>query len=123
MKKLQTIFISCLVLYAMLASSENMNVCTQAGEKADRERALIPGYRSGRKVIGRGRAYFYTAPDKRCKMKDVFVIPNDRLDAYSTYGEFTEVVYWNSKNGDVDGWVLSSRLAETGEGIGPEPQQ
>lgn len=123
MKRLQTILLICLVLYAMLASAENMDVCTQVGVKADRERILIPSYRSGRKVIGHGRAYFFTAPDKRCKMKNVFVIPNDRLDAYSTYGEFTEVVYWNAKNGDVDGWVLSSRLAETGEGIGPAPNQ
>jgi hypothetical protein len=120
MNKLLLIF---LVLYSSLALSETEDVCTRIAQKAERERALIPSYMSGRKVVDAGRLYFYSAPDKRCRMKNVFVIPNDHLEAYSTYGDYTEVVYWSAKSGDPSGWVLSSRIVETGTGIGPDRNQ
>jgi hypothetical protein len=55
-------------------------------------------------------------------MKGVFVIPNDEVQAYADLGKFTEVVYWDTKGNDVSGWMLTSRLAETGTGIGPRPE-
>jgi hypothetical protein len=73
---------------------------------------------SGRKVIGKGRLYFYSAPDTKCRIKNTFIIPNDRVEAYGEYGDFTEVIYWGAKGDGVEGWVPSARLTETRTGIG-----
>jgi hypothetical protein len=50
-------------------------------------------------------------------MKGVFIVPNDEVQAYSDVEKFTED--WDSKGNDVSGWALTSRLVETGTGIGP----
>jgi hypothetical protein len=96
------------------------NACSKIAEMAVRHQAFIPRHLSGRRVVGNGRFYLNFAPDKRCRMKDVFVVPNDRVEAYSDYQGFTDVTYWDAKGNDVSGWVLSSRVVETGTGIGPK---
>jgi hypothetical protein len=100
----------------LAASSET---CSNLAAQAEKTKSRIPGYSSGRKVVGKGRALFYRAPNESCPMKGVFVIPNDEVQAYSDVERFTEVVYWDAKGNDVSGWVLTSRLVETGTGIGP----
>jgi hypothetical protein len=106
------------LLYSPFAMSGTSEACSKVAELAAQDKAKIPGYISGRKVIGKGRLYFYTAPDTKCRMKNTFVIPHDRVEAYSDYGDFTQIVYWDAKGNDVEGWVPSNRLAETGTGIG-----
>jgi hypothetical protein len=97
--------------------------CSELAQKADKEKARIPGYMSGRKVIGRGRAYFYAAPDAACRLKATFVIPNDIVQAYFDVKGYTEVTYWDAKANAVTGWIPNSRLVETGTGIGPREEQ
>jgi len=58
-------------------------ICNNLAAQAERTKARIPGYSSGRKVVGKGRALFYGAPSESCPMKGVFVIPNDEVQAYS----------------------------------------
>ncbi|GGC66033.1 hypothetical protein GCM10011396_11260 [Undibacterium terreum] len=99
------------------------SVCAKASVKAEKEKILVPAYMSGRKVIGKGEAYFYTAPDEQCQVKNIFIIPNDVVQAYSDVENFTYVIYWNVKGKDVSGWMLSSRLVDTGTGIGPNYEQ
>jgi hypothetical protein len=54
-------------------------------------------------------------------MSGVFVVPKDRLIAYVEYGGYTAVMYINSKaGGEAQGWVQTTRLRATGEGISPE---
>ncbi len=94
--------------------------CKLLDEKGRRAGGLVQSHESGRVTIGKGRVAFYSAPDLRCVKADVFVLPNESLNAYSVVGKFTSVLYINPKNGDeADGWVLSSRLKATGWGIGP----
>src|SRR5262245_51959311 len=52
----------------------------------------------GEVVIGTGRLAFFLAPDRRCPMHGVFVVPGDRLIAYaqSTSG-WSQVMYSNPK--------------------------
>jgi hypothetical protein len=110
-----TLLFAFLAFYSVLARSEPMDVCVSVFEKAEQEQAAISSFASARGVIGTGRLYFHAAPDKRCSLKDVFVIPGDRLEAYADYGEFTSVIYWKSTTGaGTAGWVLSSRLTDTG---------
>jgi hypothetical protein len=100
---------------AVLARAEPADVCVSVFEEAEQQQAPIENALSGRGVIGAGRLYFNTAPDKRCPLKNVFVIPGDRLEAFANYGEFTSVIYWNAASGaGTAGWVLSERLAHTG---------
>jgi hypothetical protein len=101
----------------VLAASSG--TCVHLVALAEMTKARIPGYSSGRKVVGKGHALFYRAPSESCPMKGVFIIPNDEVQAYSDVEKFTEVVYWDAKGHDVSGWMLTSRLVETGTGIGP----
>ena len=72
-------------------------------------------------VVGSGRLQFYLAPNLRCPMEGVFVIPRDRLIAYAqTSDGWSQVMYLNPRTGnDVSGWVRSARLKETGT-VGPK---
>jgi hypothetical protein len=70
----------------------------------------------GNVVIGTGRLQFYSAPNFRCPIAGVFVVPGDELVAYAlTDGGWTSVMYLNPRNGnDASGWVRSERLKVTG---------
>jgi hypothetical protein len=72
-------------------------------------------------VVGAGRLQFYSAPDPRCTMNGVFVIPRDELIVYAqSHDGWSSVMYTNPKKGNsVTGWVKSSRLKETGT-VGPK---
>lgn len=71
-------------------------------------------------VIGAGRLQFYSAPDARCAMEGVFVIPKDEVIAYAQSNDgWSSVMYSNPRNGNtVSGWVKSVRLKVTGT-LGP----
>jgi hypothetical protein len=72
-------------------------------------------------VTGTGRLQFYSAPNERCAMAGIFVIPNDKLVAYArTDDGWSSVMYVNPRTGnDVSGWVRSARLKATGT-MGPK---
>jgi hypothetical protein len=109
---------------SVIGAEPRLDVCSTTNQKAEREKAMIPTNLSGRKVIGTGRLYFYTAPGPTCRQKNLFLVPGDLLEAYADYGNYTQVVYWNSKNGnEAEGWVETARLVETGTGIGPGPEK
>jgi hypothetical protein len=94
--------------------------CESVNQEAAEKRALVHTRESGRTTIGKGRIVFYSAPDRRCVKKGVFVLPGESLNAAMVYGGFTFVTYRNLKTeAEADGWVLSSRLKENGFGIGP----
>ena len=72
-------------------------------------------------VTGVGRLQFYSAPNFRCPMVGVFVIPKDELLEYArTDNGWSSVMYENSRTGNhVTGWVRSARLKEMGT-VGPK---
>ncbi len=72
-------------------------------------------------VTGAGRLQFFSAPNLRCVMSGVFVIPSDELVAYGqTSDGWSSVMYINPRTGnDVSGWVRSDRLKQTGT-MGPK---
>jgi hypothetical protein len=71
-------------------------------------------------VIGAGRLQFHSAPNSRCAMNGVFVVPRDEMVSYAqTRSGWSSVMYTNPRTGNVvQGWVQSSRLKETGT-VGP----
>jgi len=66
----------------------------------------------GGEVIGRGRAYFYTAPDEACTNKKVFVVPGDALIIYSILQDesWLEVNFVAKDGQDYTGWVKADRV-------------
>lgn len=69
-------------------------------------------------VIGKSRLYFYSAPDKNCKISNnLFVIPSDIGIPYFEYNNYFYVSY--SENTDITGWVYKDRLQPTGKYLGP----
>ena len=124
MNPLNPLLFSCLALHASITPAQTVDVCPAVYEKAELEKEAIPSEQSVRRVAGEGRLYFHTAPDKQCQLRNVFVVRNDRLEAYAEHGEFTEVIYWNSRTrAGTAGWVVTSRIAETDSGNGPGAAQ
>lgn len=94
--------------------------CGALRSTAEKSEILIPGDDSGREVIGSGRLQFYSAPDAICEISGVFILPKEKVEAHSEYGDYTSVDYTNLKTGsNASGWVRSSRLRPTGLGIAP----
>ena len=83
MNLLKPLLFACLALHAFPAHAEIVNLCPTVFEKAELEKEAIPSDQSVRKVVGEGRLYFHTAPDKQCQLRNVFVVRNDRLEAYA----------------------------------------
>lgn len=94
-------------------------VCDELDKIAVQNAAVLASGTSGRKVIGKGRLQFYSAPAKKCEINGLFVIPGDELDASVEYGDFVAVTYLTKDGKLVDGWVERNRLIETGVGVGP----
>ena len=106
--------LACLALCALTAQAQTDDLCPTVFEKAEAEKEAIPAAQAARRVVGEGRVYFHTAPNKQCQLGNTFVVPNDRLEAYAEHGEFTEVIYWNAKTrAGTAGWVATSRITET----------
>ncbi|MDN7494827.1 hypothetical protein QZM89_06495 [Burkholderia gladioli] len=86
--------------------------CSQAASDRAAERGVdYPHDHQFADVVGKGRVQFYSAPDKACEMKGVFIIPGDQVSAYTSFNGFASVQYVNMKNGNVAlGWVDESRI-------------
>ena len=67
-------------------------------------------------VIGVARLQFFSAPNMRCPIKGVFIVPGDQVISYAqTAGGWSSVTYSNTKTGNtISGWERSSRLKAVG---------
>ncbi len=113
--------LTCCLAVLLGATVIHAATCEALDTEATSRSTRIPGYASGRDVVGAGRLQFYSAPDRRCAIAGVFVIPGDRVTAYGEHAGYTSVMYINLKTGtDAMGWVASSRLKMNGTGIAPK---
>lgn len=95
--------------------------CSEINKKIRRFQISIPGYQSGVKIVGNGRATIYSAPDESCKLKLKFFQPGQKMNVYSDYEGYSFVIYMNLKTDEeISGWVKSNRLEKTGYGIAPK---
>ena len=118
MLKITTV-VMAILLATSTVSFADQGLCNRVSKQAEKEASLFSPV-GGYKVIGEGRLYFYSSPDKNCRTKDVFVVPSDELIAYTEYKGWYFVMYVNPKTGkDYDGWVESNRLKFTGT-MGPK---
>ncbi len=112
-------FLFFVLMFLPLFSIAN-TYCDDLNEKHDLEQEIIPSDKSGYKVIANSRLFFFSAPDIKCKMKDIFLIKNDHVDAYKIDGDFIFVMYFTKDNKTVEGWVKAEGLTPIGIGIGPQ---
>lgn len=95
--------------------------CAASEANAKRFGVHIAGSESGRTTIGKGRVFFYSAPEPECKMASTFVVPGETLNAYIEHNGFTFVLYQNLTTAtQASGWVISARLKDNGYGIAPK---
>ncbi|TLD84804.1 hypothetical protein [Helicobacter sp. MIT 05-5294] len=56
------------------------------------------------------RAYFYSAPDEKCKINDLFLIPKDKINLLQNKGEFSFVAYKRQNGEFIKLWIKSDRV-------------
>ncbi|MFC3847952.1 hypothetical protein ACFOPX_05340 [Helicobacter baculiformis] len=62
-------------------------------------------------IVGKGRAYFYSAPNKHCKINDLFLIPKDRVYLLQQQDAFSFIAF-RRKNGEIiKSWIESFRIS------------
>ncbi len=119
MKLIQTVLFLVLTAVTVSAQANGNAWCADAFETAQQEKSTTAATPALRVVNAGGRVYFHSAPDERCRLKGVFVVPNDRLEVFADHGAFTEVIYWHPVTGTgTAGWVPSARLAEMRQMLG-----
>lgn len=106
-------------LFAISFFANTNEYCDKFENDRQEQQIIIPSYKSTYKVIADGRLYFYSAPDKECKIKGLFIIKNDIVDAYKIDGDFIFVMFFTKDNKSVEGWVDIRGVAATGSGVGP----
>ncbi len=107
-------------LFFVISFFANTNeYCDKLDVDRQEQQIIIPSYKSTYKVITDGRHYFYSAPDKQCKIKGLFITKNDIVDAYKIDGDFIFVMFFTKENKSVEGWVDIRSVAATGSGVGP----
>ncbi|NVZ62003.1 hypothetical protein HX867_07890 [Pseudomonas gingeri] len=115
--------LACLLLsLSPLAGAADAPVdCDALHEKANAEAGSYRPPVEG-KVIGKGRAYFHSAPSSACISKKVFVVPGDSLTVYaSTEDGWAQVMYIAKGGEDFSGWVEENRV-ELGQHYGGDPE-
>lgn len=119
MKRIPTVLLLALSAATACAQADVNVLCADAYETAQQEKSPAGGASAMRVVNAGGRLYFHSAPDERCRLKSVFVVPNDRLEVFADHGAYTEVIYWHPVTGaGTAGWVPSARLAEMRQMLG-----
>ncbi|MYN03696.1 hypothetical protein GTP41_16510 [Pseudoduganella sp. DS3] len=88
--------------------------CGSVLQRAREQQVAVADWQAGRRVAGKERLHFHSAPEPGCRLRATFVIKGDSLHALNEYGTFTEVQYVNPRTGRISlGWVESGRLEET----------
>lgn len=90
-----TILVALIIFSTKTLADESL--CQKFDSISDKEKVLIDSSQSGYKVIGKGKAFFYTAPDFNCKINKLFLIEGDLANAYFDYSDFTFIMYLDKK--------------------------
>ncbi len=122
MKKQAIAFL--LGLFTSLAAFAQVD-CAALNEAAERSGVVAPDAGSERDIVGKERVQFYSAPDQRCKISGLFVIPGDVLFPQIEYKGFTKAAFIPTRKTDKEvlAWVLSSRLKKSDKDSVPQPSQ
>ena len=108
------------MMAAALALTSQTGTCQARDTEASKRSTYTPAKRQDTTPIGKARLQFYSAPDRKCIIAGVFVIPGDRQTAYGEHVGYASVMYKNLKTGnDASGWIESAHLKSNATGISP----
>lgn len=98
-------------LTAAPAHAEDAKACGQIRTAAEGASSDFRPPVSGT-VIGKGRAFFHSAPADQCASNDLFIIPGDSVTVYEEYKGWYQVMYVSQKTGEdyEDIWISADRL-------------
>jgi hypothetical protein len=103
-----------MIVMLAAARAEAATDCGKVRARAQEQQVAVAEWQAGRRVSGKARLYFHSAPEGACRLRDVFVVNGDTLQALNEYGTFTEVRYVHPRTRRLTrGWVESGRLEET----------
>lgn len=85
--------------------------CDEVQINAQQEQDRIPFDESNYKVTSKSRLYFYSAPNEKCKLNDLFIVKGDLVNAYSVYGDFISIMYFQKNGNSINGWVKLNGVA------------
>lgn len=112
-----------ILLYCFCCHSFANDFCSDLSKTAEKEQAYVDHSMNLYKVVSKTRLYFNSAPSKRCKISDLFLVNGDVVSGYTTLNGFLFASYLE-KNGDsVDGWLKLSDLKNTGYTSGPSSDE
>ncbi|MNT77197.1 hypothetical protein D3C72_2162830 [compost metagenome] len=114
---MKKIILALLFSYSSLSYGEVDSYCLGIDAIGKVEAERISSAESGYTVSTKGRSYFYSAPDDKCKTNK-FIIFKDQVDAYMEYNSFHYIMYFGKDGVTTEGWVKSERLKENGYGVG-----
>ncbi|WP_263064382.1 hypothetical protein [Dickeya dadantii] len=101
-----------LLLAGLMSGSAFAEVnCEKLDNKAFEEGKVIDGAQSAYQVGGKGRLYFYSAPDDTCLNKQLFIVVGDKVTVYRQWNGFYAITYYNPAGELFDGWVKGDRLS------------
>lgn len=111
------------IIIASVLSLVSFGTFAQSCESLDKY-AQNKGIQYGTKYsfIAKGskgnRVYFHSAPANECKIKNLFIIPNDSVVAYQEYKNQNKTwlyVMFIAKDGtDTEGWIQENNLKVSG---------
>ncbi|WP_321906227.1 hypothetical protein [Burkholderia cenocepacia] len=105
------IAVAALIAAPALTFAGGVDCSEAASDRANSLGDAFPHDHQLMDVIGKGRVQFYSAPNRVCVMKGVFVVPGDQITAYASYNGFASVQYVNVKNGNIVlGWIAENRI-------------
>ena len=71
-------------------------------------------------VTGPDKLYLHSAPNKKCSYGEkIFLIKNDRVQAYTELNEFLSIIYVREDGETLEGWALKEKLSRTNERVSP----
>jgi hypothetical protein len=117
-----TFFLAAAMSFPSLAAED----CEALARAANIAAKPVPGssFADGRvlyKVVGSNPLQFYSAPSESCKLPGGFILPGPEniynpVIGLVTYGKFTKVEFQRRLiTGNIEAWLLSSRLKATGD--------
>lgn len=114
-------FICITVLFLLSFNSYSIFGKTEYCEKLDTQEqgAFISTNKYLYQVVGRNKAYFYSAPSMACKQNDIYIINGDLVYVYTELNGFYSVMYNSKRLGLISGWIKEDRLVQTEYTIRP----
>lgn len=114
---MKEIILALLFFYSSLSYGEVDDYCSKKDAVGEVEAERINSAESGYTVSKKGRSYFYSAPDDKCKTSK-FIVFKDQVDAYMEYNSFHYIIYFGKNGVTTEGWVKSEHLKKNGYGVG-----